>query len=214
MLPLPIRGAIRRGSPSAQDVFLPMKHTLRLGAHGGAYGHHAAEHHGLGRLGFRRRCGDHDTATLAGNRRIGRHQARSAAGRAQTVTPYGLVAIGPRSTAFCSDSVSLRRRAPTTALKMPMSFVTRTSSAQASGAALPSYPWSEADDLSLQRPMRRHQRPPSSLYAWNSLLDEGVTTINELKAIAGRLERLPEIGTKTVQVIRQELAHVLDFEGS
>ena len=92
--PLPTKGAIRRGSPPAQDAFLSMKHTLRLRGHGGAYGHRAAEHHGLGRLGFRHHRGDHVTAALAGNRGIGHHQARSAARRAQTVTPYGLVAIG------------------------------------------------------------------------------------------------------------------------
>jgi hypothetical protein len=41
---------------------------------------------------------------------------------------------------------------------------------------------------------------------WCSLRDEGVTTIDELRAVADRLERLPGIGTKTAQVIREELA--------
>ena len=46
------------------------------------------------------------------------------------------------------------------------------------------------------------------LNAWKSLSDEGVTTINGLREIADRLERFPGIGTKTAQVIREEIARV------
>src|SRR5690242_9032353 len=38
------------------------------------------------------------------------------------------------------------------------------------------------------------------LAAWNSLQDEGIRTLDELRASADRLERLPGIGAKTAQV--------------
>jgi hypothetical protein len=46
------------------------------------------------------------------------------------------------------------------------------------------------------------------LNAWKSLGDEGITTIDGLRAIADRLERCPGIGPKTAQVIREEIARV------
>jgi Holliday junction resolvasome RuvABC DNA-binding subunit len=46
------------------------------------------------------------------------------------------------------------------------------------------------------------------LYAWSTLRDEGITTVDELKAIADQLERFPGIGTKTAQLIPDELARV------
>jgi hypothetical protein len=44
------------------------------------------------------------------------------------------------------------------------------------------------------------------LAAWNSLHDEGITTLDQLKAV--RLERLVGIGPKLAQVIRDELARL------
>jgi hypothetical protein len=39
------------------------------------------------------------------------------------------------------------------------------------------------------------------LAAWNSLHDENITTIDQLRAVADRLERMVGIGSKTAQVI-------------
>ena len=52
------------------------------------------------------------------------------------------------------------------------------------------------------------------LTAWTSLKDEGITTIDQLAAVADQLERLPGIGPKTAQVLREELARVSAPEGS
>jgi hypothetical protein len=46
------------------------------------------------------------------------------------------------------------------------------------------------------------------LSAWSSLQGEGITTIDQLKAVADRLERFVGIGPKTAEVIREELARV------
>jgi hypothetical protein len=46
------------------------------------------------------------------------------------------------------------------------------------------------------------------LAAWNRLMDEGITTIDELKAAADRLERIPRIGSKTARLIREEIARI------
>jgi hypothetical protein len=46
------------------------------------------------------------------------------------------------------------------------------------------------------------------LQVWNNLRNENITTINQLRAAAGRLERLVGIGPKAAQIIREELARV------
>jgi predicted flap endonuclease-1-like 5' DNA nuclease len=46
------------------------------------------------------------------------------------------------------------------------------------------------------------------LAAWTSLHAEGITTVDQLAAIADRLERLPGIGSNMARVIRDELARV------
>ncbi len=51
------------------------------------------------------------------------------------------------------------------------------------------------------------------LIVWKSLEDDGITTLNQLRAVADRLERLPGIGPKTAQVVRKELARVSASEG-
>ena len=51
------------------------------------------------------------------------------------------------------------------------------------------------------------------LAAWNSLHDEGITTIDQLRAAADRLERMVGIGSKTAHVIRAELTRVSAPEG-
>ena len=45
-------------------------------------------------------------------------------------------------------------------------------------------------------------------HAWEGLRKHGITTIDHLKAIADRLERLEQIGPKTARVIRDELARI------
>ena len=59
---------------------------------------------------------------------------------------------------------------------------------------------------------RSHQRPSLPLDAWNSLHNEGITTIDQLTAVADRLERLPGIGLNMARVIREELARVSEAE--
>jgi hypothetical protein len=46
------------------------------------------------------------------------------------------------------------------------------------------------------------------LTIWNSLRDEGITTISRLQAIADQLEKLDGIGPKLARIIREELARV------
>jgi DNA-directed RNA polymerase alpha subunit len=59
-------------------------------------------------------------------------------------------------------------------------------------------------------PIRGLQLP---LAAWNSLHEDGISTIDQLRAVAHQLESLPGIGAKTAQVIRAELARVSPAEG-
>jgi DNA-directed RNA polymerase alpha subunit len=51
------------------------------------------------------------------------------------------------------------------------------------------------------------------LTAWNSLQEDGISSIDQLRAVAHQLESLPGIGAKTAQVIRAELARVSPAEG-
>jgi hypothetical protein len=46
------------------------------------------------------------------------------------------------------------------------------------------------------------------LNAWDALQRESITTIEQLRAVADRLETLPRIGPKTAHLIREELARV------
>lgn len=49
--------------------------------------------------------------------------------------------------------------------------------------------------------------------AWKALQDENIATIDQLSAVASRIERVtPGIGRKTAQWIRAELARVIAFE--
>jgi len=52
------------------------------------------------------------------------------------------------------------------------------------------------------------QRSPSPLQVWTSLRNENTTTIDQLMAAAGRLERLVGVGPKAAQFIRDEIARV------
>ncbi len=46
------------------------------------------------------------------------------------------------------------------------------------------------------------------LAVWTTLRDEGITTIDQLRAVADRLEQFPGIGVKMAQVTREELDRV------
>jgi predicted flap endonuclease-1-like 5' DNA nuclease len=50
------------------------------------------------------------------------------------------------------------------------------------------------------------------IVVWNSLRDEGITTLDQLKAVADRLEQIVGIGSKLAQVIREELANLAAAE--
>jgi DNA-directed RNA polymerase alpha subunit len=50
------------------------------------------------------------------------------------------------------------------------------------------------------------------LATWNSLQNEGITTLDELTAVADRLEQLVGIGPKLAQMIRDELARLAAAE--
>jgi hypothetical protein len=50
------------------------------------------------------------------------------------------------------------------------------------------------------------------LNAWNALHREGITTIDQLRAMADRIHWLPGIGPKTALAIRVELARVALLE--
>jgi hypothetical protein len=52
------------------------------------------------------------------------------------------------------------------------------------------------------------------LIVWNTLMDEGITTLDQLWAVADQLERLPGIGSKMARVTRDELARGSAPEGS
>jgi len=52
-------------------------------------------------------------------------------------------------------------------------------------------------------------------YVWKVLQRENITTVDQLRAVAGHIERvIPGIGTKMAQAIRAELARVAALEGS
>jgi DNA-directed RNA polymerase alpha subunit len=44
--------------------------------------------------------------------------------------------------------------------------------------------------------------------AWEALRREGITTLDRLRARADRIHTLPGIGSKTAQLIQEELARV------
>jgi hypothetical protein len=46
------------------------------------------------------------------------------------------------------------------------------------------------------------------LEAWEALRREGITTLDGLRAMADQIHTLPGIGSKTAQLIREELARV------
>jgi DNA-directed RNA polymerase alpha subunit len=48
--------------------------------------------------------------------------------------------------------------------------------------------------------------------AWTALQRENITTLDQLRAAADRLERFDRIGPKTAQTIRAELARVAAHE--
>jgi hypothetical protein len=50
------------------------------------------------------------------------------------------------------------------------------------------------------------------LNAWNALHREGVTTIDQLRAMANKIHTLPGIGAKTALAIRVELGRVARLE--
>jgi hypothetical protein len=52
------------------------------------------------------------------------------------------------------------------------------------------------------------------LIVWNTLRDEGITTLDQLRAVADQLERLPGIGSKMARVTRDELARASTPEAS
>jgi hypothetical protein len=43
---------------------------------------------------------------------------------------------------------------------------------------------------------------------WAGLVEEGITTLEQLRAIADRLETIPGIGPKSAQVIREQLVRL------
>jgi DNA-directed RNA polymerase alpha subunit len=48
--------------------------------------------------------------------------------------------------------------------------------------------------------------------AWTALRRENITTLDRLRAVADRLDRLEGIGAKTAQTIRVELARMAAYE--
>jgi hypothetical protein len=48
--------------------------------------------------------------------------------------------------------------------------------------------------------------------AWKMLQQENITTLDRLKAVAGRIERFERIGPKTARTIRAELTRVIREE--
>jgi hypothetical protein len=59
-------------------------------------------------------------------------------------------------------------------------------------------------------PIKGLRLPPP---VWDILSDEGITTLDQLKVVAHRLERLPGIGSKMARVTREELARASILEG-
>jgi hypothetical protein len=51
------------------------------------------------------------------------------------------------------------------------------------------------------------------LPVWSILSDEGITTIDQLRAVAEDLEQFPGIGPKLAQITREELARVSAPDG-
>jgi DNA-directed RNA polymerase alpha subunit len=66
-------------------------------------------------------------------------------------------------------------------------------------------------DERLEGPIRGLRLP---IRVWNSLMDEGIATLDQLRAVADQLESLPGIGSKLAQVTREELARALAPERS
>ena len=58
-------------------------------------------------------------------------------------------------------------------------------------------------DDRLEGPIRGLRLP---LAVWNVLIEEGINTLEQLKAVADRLERFPGIGVKMARLVREELA--------
>jgi DNA-directed RNA polymerase alpha subunit len=48
--------------------------------------------------------------------------------------------------------------------------------------------------------------------AWNALQRENIRTLDQLRALAGRIERFEGVGRKTALAIREELARVRSLE--
>jgi len=49
-------------------------------------------------------------------------------------------------------------------------------------------------------------------HAWTVLESDNITTLDQLKAVADRIERIPGVGSKTAEAIRAELARVMASE--
>jgi hypothetical protein len=60
-------------------------------------------------------------------------------------------------------------------------------------------------------PIRGLRLPQST---WDALRREGITTLDQLKAVADQVHQFPGIGPKTAQLIRQELACIARPDGS
>ena len=53
------------------------------------------------------------------------------------------------------------------------------------------------------------------LIVWDVLINEDITTLDGLRAVADQLEQFPGIGVKMAQITREEIARVLALgEGS
>jgi hypothetical protein len=58
-------------------------------------------------------------------------------------------------------------------------------------------------------PIEGLRLPPN---AWHVLRRENIRTLNQLRAVAGRIERFEGVGPKTALATREELARVASFE--
>jgi hypothetical protein len=58
-------------------------------------------------------------------------------------------------------------------------------------------------------PIRGVHLPP---YVWNVLRREGITTLDQLRAVADQIHWVPGLGFRTARVIRAELARVTAIE--
>jgi hypothetical protein len=52
------------------------------------------------------------------------------------------------------------------------------------------------------------------LHAWRVLREANITTLDQLRAVAPKFERLPGVGPATARVIRAELARVTVASGA